>query len=98
MSDGNLLEFLKKQRWFAAKGATPTSARIVDSVVLPWGGGRYALARAAVEVDGYADWKINANFTATFVLAYAKPQKGFEQATGRTHPFSYGMVYVAYAY
>lgn len=52
MSDGNLLEFLKKQRWFAAKSATPTSARIVDSVVVPWGGGRYALARAAVEFDG----------------------------------------------
>jgi len=51
-----------------------------------------------VEVDAYADWKINDNFTATFVLAYMEPHEALEQATDRTQSFSYGMVYIAYAY
>jgi trehalose synthase-fused probable maltokinase len=48
---GDLLEFLRQQRWFGAKGAAPKSARIVDSVPLPTAGGRYSFARAVVETD-----------------------------------------------
>ena len=45
-----LLAFLERQRWFAAKGAAPTAARVADAVVLPWGDGAFAIARVAVEV------------------------------------------------
>jgi maltose alpha-D-glucosyltransferase/alpha-amylase len=48
----DLLEFIKRQRWFGAKGAAPTAARIVDSAVVPWGNGRWAIARAVVEMNG----------------------------------------------
>jgi len=51
---------------------------------------------AAVEADGYVDWTLNDNFTISVVGAYAHPGKAVEQLTGRTKPFSYGMVYVAY--
>ena len=44
-----LLAFLTKQRWFAAKGAAPSAARVVHAIVVPWGEGSYALARASVE-------------------------------------------------
>lgn len=44
-----LLAFLSRQRWFAAKGATPSAARITDAIVVPWGDGAYALARVSVE-------------------------------------------------
>ena len=49
LSHEALLAFLSRQRWFAAKGAAPSAARIVDAIVVPWGNGAYALARAAVE-------------------------------------------------
>jgi len=52
----------------------------------------------AVESDAYVDWKINKNFTASFVAAFANPQQAVEQATGRTHNFKYGMVFLAYSY
>ncbi len=52
----------------------------------------------AFELDAYADWKINGNFTASFVAAYADPQAAVAQAFGRTKNFGYGMVYLAYAY
>ena len=45
----DLLAFLARQRWFAAKGDGPSAARIVDAIVAPWGDGAYALARASVE-------------------------------------------------
>jgi hypothetical protein len=51
-----------------------------------------------VELDGYIDWKVNSNFTASFVLAYAEPRDAIEQGFGRTESFRYGMVYLAYAY
>jgi hypothetical protein len=51
-----------------------------------------------VEFDGYVDWKINGNFTASFLLAYAEPHKAIEQGFGRTDAFTYGMVYLAYAF
>lgn len=45
----SLLAFLSRQRWFAAKGAGPSAARIVDALEMPWGNGAFALARASVE-------------------------------------------------
>ena len=52
----------------------------------------------AAEIDGYVDWKINGNFTASFVLAYAEPHEAIEQGFQRTDAFTYGMVYLAYAF
>lgn len=51
-----------------------------------------------VEVDFYLDWKINANFLASFVAAYGNPRQAVEQAFDRTDNFTYGMVYLAYSY
>jgi hypothetical protein len=59
---------------------------------------RVTSREVAFELDAYADWKVNANFTASFVAAYANPQDAVEQAFGRTKSFAYGMVYLAYAY
>lgn len=39
-----LIAYLQRQRWFGAKGAAPTDARIVDVVPLPWDEGRVAVA------------------------------------------------------
>jgi hypothetical protein len=52
----------------------------------------------AREADLYVDWKINKNFTASFVGAFADPRAGVQQATGRTQNFGYGMVFLAYSY
>ncbi len=52
----------------------------------------------AFEMDLYTDWKLNKNFTISFVGAFADPGKGVQQLTGRTSNFGYGMVYVAYSY
>jgi hypothetical protein len=52
----------------------------------------------ANEVDFYTDWKVNRNFTATIVLAFANPGSAVEQASGRTAPFRYGMVYLGYSF
>jgi hypothetical protein len=52
----------------------------------------------ASEVDAYLDWKINGNFTASFVLAYAEPHEAIEQGFARTDAMRYGMVYLAYAF
>ena len=52
----------------------------------------------AVELDWYLDWKVNANFTLSFVGAFANPGRLVEQANDRTKNFAYGMVYVAYSY
>jgi hypothetical protein len=52
----------------------------------------------ALEIDAYVDWKVNANFTLSVVGAFADPGKGVQQATGRTKNFTYGMVYVGYAF
>jgi len=50
------------------------------------------------EIDGYCDWKINKNFTASFVLAFAHPELAAQQAFNRTQNFRYGMVFLAYSY
>ena len=52
----------------------------------------------ATELDAYTDWKVNSNFTISFVAAYANPGTAAEQGYGRTSNFSYGMIYVAYAF
>ena len=52
----------------------------------------------AFEMDGYMDWKINENFTLSFLGAFANPGGLMEQAYDRTETFLYGMVYLAYSY
>ena len=52
----------------------------------------------AFEADLYADWKINDNFAASFVLAFADPDEAAEQAFDRYNNFRYGMVFLAYSY
>jgi hypothetical protein len=52
----------------------------------------------ATELDAYADWKVTGNFTLSFVAAFAHPQEAATQAFNRTSDFTYGMVYVAFAY
>jgi alginate export protein len=52
----------------------------------------------ATELDAYADWKVNSNFTLSFVAAFAHPQTAAEEGFGRTDDFTYGMIYVAYSY
>ena len=53
---------------------------------------------APAEVDFYTDWKLNRNFTASIVLAFANPGSAVEQATGRTASFRYGMAYLGYSF
>ena len=52
----------------------------------------------AVEVDWYMDWKLNSNFTASFVAAFANPGTAVRQAFDRTKNFTYGLVYLAYSF
>ena len=52
----------------------------------------------AFEIDGYADWKFNKNFTLTLTGAFADPGLAVEQSSGRTANFRYGMVFIAYSY
>jgi hypothetical protein len=52
----------------------------------------------ATELDGYADWKVNSNFTISFLAAVAHPQEAVTQGYDRTKNFVYGMLYIAYAY
>jgi trehalose synthase-fused probable maltokinase len=52
ISSRDLLQFIVQQRWFGAKGAAPTDARIAGVVVAPFGDGRFAIARVAVGVAG----------------------------------------------
>ena len=52
----------------------------------------------ASELDAYCDWKVNKNFTLSFVAAFADPKEAVRQAYDRTKNFSYGMIYLAYSY
>lgn len=52
----------------------------------------------ASEVDAYADWKVNRNFSLSFILAYGNPQEALAQGYQRTQNFTYGMAYVTYSY
>jgi maltose alpha-D-glucosyltransferase/alpha-amylase len=51
-----LLDFLKTQRWFGVKGASPSAARFVDAVTMPWSDGKYAIARVVVSAGGAEHW------------------------------------------
>jgi hypothetical protein len=53
---------------------------------------------AALEVDAYADWELNSNFTISLVGAFAAPGEAVTQATGRTKSFGYGMAYIGYSF
>jgi hypothetical protein len=48
LTPSELLGFITKQRWFAGKSGTPSGARVAHSIVLPWGEGRFAIARVVV--------------------------------------------------
>jgi hypothetical protein len=52
----------------------------------------------ATELDAYSDWKLNSNFTVSVVAAFANPGEAPAQALARTANFTYGMIYVAYAF
>lgn len=43
-----LVAFLQQQRWFAAKGSSPSDAALANFIMAPWGGGRFALAHVMV--------------------------------------------------
>jgi hypothetical protein len=55
-------------------------------------------SHAAFEVDAYVDWKLNTNFSVSFLGAFADPGEAVLQATGRTKNLVYGMVYVGYSF
>ncbi len=52
----------------------------------------------ANEIDWYMDWKINTNFSASFLLAWTSPGEVVKQLYGRTQDFTYGMLYFQYSY
>jgi hypothetical protein len=52
----------------------------------------------ALEIDAYVDWKVNDNFSISFLGAFADPGKAVQQTTGRTKNLAYGMVYVGYSF
>jgi maltose alpha-D-glucosyltransferase / alpha-amylase len=52
LADRGLIAYLGKQRWFGAKGAVPTGARVVDVVPLPWDDSALAIAIVDVDVPG----------------------------------------------
>jgi hypothetical protein len=52
----------------------------------------------AFETDAYVDWKLNKNFTVSFIGAYGDPGKAVQQSSGRTKNFGYGMLYIGYSY
>ena len=52
----------------------------------------------ATELDAYTDWSVNSNFIVSFVAALAHPQAATTQQYNQTSNFTYGMIYVAYAY
>jgi trehalose synthase-fused probable maltokinase len=52
VSSDALIAFLQRQRWFSAKGATLSKARLSSSVIAPWGDGAFALGRATVAAGG----------------------------------------------
>jgi len=52
----------------------------------------------AFEVDVYADWTLNHNFTISIVGGFANPGAAVRQATARTANFGLGMLYVAYRF
>jgi hypothetical protein len=53
---------------------------------------------AVNEIDWYMDWKINSNFTASLVGAWASPGEAVELVYGRSEDFTYVMLYLGYSY
>ena len=49
----------------------------------------------ASELDWYTDWKPNAHFSFSLIVAWAKPGEAVVQAYGRTQDFLYGMIFAA---
>jgi hypothetical protein len=52
----------------------------------------------AIELDWYADWKVNDHFMVSAVAAWASPGEAAAQAYGRTQDFWYSMLFGAYSY
>jgi hypothetical protein len=52
----------------------------------------------AFEVNAYAEWALNHNFTISLVGGFATPGAAVRQATARTANFGLGMLYVAYTF
>jgi hypothetical protein len=52
----------------------------------------------AFEINWYADWKINENFTVSLLGAFNNPGELVAQAYRRTENFTYGMIYLGYSY
>lgn len=49
------------------------------------------------EANWYMDWRVNARFTLSFVLARNQPGKAVEEAFNRTKPFRYAMMFVSFS-
>ena len=52
----------------------------------------------AFEINAYADWKLNQNFTVSLVGGFANPGEAVRQASDRTANFGLGMLYLAYSF
>src|SRR5437764_11037033 len=52
LGTAELVAFLNPRRWFGAKAGAPSAARVADAIVLPWEGGRFAIARLDVTTAG----------------------------------------------
>ena len=44
------------------------------------------------------DWKVNENFTLSFVAAFADPGRAGGAVFDRTETFAYGMIFAAYSF
>jgi hypothetical protein len=71
--------------WFGADQPRSFGPNVTDSDI-------------GFEMDAYADWKLNSNFTLSLVGAIADPGKAIEQNSGRTKVFNYGMAYIGYSF
>jgi trehalose synthase-fused probable maltokinase len=86
LTSGQLLAFLGKQRWFAAKGAAPSDARVASFVVAPWGDGAFALVRVAVAAAS-VDHVYQVPLALRKVVPLATPSSAIitrDQASGNT--------------
>jgi len=52
----------------------------------------------ATEINWYVDWSMNKMFTLSFILARNKPGLAVHEAFGRSEPFKYGMIFLAFSY
>jgi hypothetical protein len=52
----------------------------------------------ATELDAYVDWSLDKNWIFSFVLSIAHPEAAVQEKYDRTQNFTYGMIYVVYAY